>query len=367
MATYDDYLKVLKRIAIADSEIGEHIDLLKNKKESLSTEWAEQQQVNKELSVEFENLQQINNELTTKVLAKQERERILEPIRQYEAMIVTKKKEAEIKYAELIKKYEEDMKIWQEKTKMWEEEVSRREKESSEWRSQKLCPNCGGKIGLFGKTCKVCRKEVWEPRDKLAQPKEPCKPEYNEPKFDFHDLQRTYIFNGHVRIEQWRSVGTYIDIGQRRWQVLDIQNYKALLWCGSGCMASYKQIDKCLHENFSNKFSAVEKDMIEGSLFLLDGKEVLKYFGEDKYIEKVKIGGNNSLYFGSRSNPARGEWWLRSSSGLIRQESRITDKVMGPYVPFVDTPQNYGPCITESHTHDRQEKGVRPALWLKLQ
>jgi len=271
-----------------------------------------------------------------------ERERInkkLEPLRSYKSLIATKKDETEKEDAELRKKHEQDMKRWQ-------EDVSRRQEQSKVWQSQKRCPHCGGKIGLFNKICKVCKKESSTPLDMPTQPKAP---DYNIPKFNISSVLQS------IRV----SFGNY------NWLVLDIQNNKALLLSEnsigkrpyhspSSCNVTWEKCDlkRYLNGNFLQGFNVAEKAMIDnGEVFLLSVDEVNKYFG-------AKGNEKNPNLIGDIGN-----WWLRSSEAV--DQGLLATNRYYTFASYVSADRN------RDGSYKREEVGsswidVRPALWLKI-
>jgi len=259
----------------------------------------------------------------------------LEPIRSYKSLVAAKKEETEKKDAELRKKYNEDMKIWQ-------ENVSRMQQQSNIWRSQKLCPHCGGKIGLFSKTCKVCNKESTMPLDIPVQPE---KPDYSMPKFNISDILQSIC----------------VSFGGYNWLVLDIQNKKALLLSKESigekrfhhtykCNVTWDncELKKYLNGDFFQKFNAAEKAMIDyEGVFLLSEDEVNKYFG-------AKENEKNPNFTGGR-------WWLRTTmAGRI--DIYGNNNTYASYFPIEK--DIYG---TQRHESLTCELAVRPALWIRLQ
>ena len=307
----------------------------------------------------------------------------LEGIRQRQERIAEEHRlETEKKIADLVLRLQEheanhDIKLkeYNSELKKWQEITDSIQAQSNEWKLQKLCPHCGGKVGLFG-SCKVCRKNV---SASIQLPSAPI------PVSDRSPFPRMNI-----------------EMGGYNWKVLDNQKEKVLLLSNS--VLSLNQYNNCkqniewenctlrhyLNDEFFSTLDIVFKSLIEEShitndnnqwcktcggmvtddkVFLLSLEEVVYYFGDSgdlrnrptirRYDKEVGYWDCGVGYIDDKFNSARIAkneegvsyfWWLRSP-GCDRNSASYVDKdgkisVVGSYVnlPF----------------------GVRPALWLRI-
>jgi len=278
-----------------------------------------------------EKLESYNKTIQDRIVADYERmwlnyEKAIVPLHSYKTLIAAKKEDAEKKDAEIRKKYEEDMKSWQ-------ENVRQKQEQSDWWKSQKLCPHCGSKIGLFSDKCKVCKKTVSKP---VQMPYQPPAPKYNAAKLNDSNIFQSIL----------------VSLGGYDWRVLDIQDDKALLLCEkiigklSGKAAIWEMMN---YMHGQVMFTAVERAMIAEAkiaekentkIFLLSEEEVRKYLSD------------NSI------RTSTDAWWLRSRGARIGSSDFY-----------------YPACVWHDGSIKvdwwmlsyQEAHGIRPALWLNLQ
>ena len=186
------------------------------------------------------------------------------------------------------------------------------------------------------------------------------------------------------------ETGSIITFGDHEWRVLDVQEGKALIisdnllekiaYNNKNTSATWETCDlrSYLNGEFYNQFSAKDKARIAETriqnnpnpwfdikggketsdrIFLLSTEEVVKYFGDSG-----QLGNNqeNKYWIDDQYNSSRiakytdGEaswWWLRSPGRNNNRAVYILD------FGFIDLSGGF---------FNRDDGGVRPALWLKL-
>lgn len=252
------------------------------------------------------------------------------------------------------------------------EEKQQREaqyQQSKSWIEQGLCCYCGGQIGgLFTKKCKSCGKK----KDHAV----------DEKRLEQERLGIT---------EQIRKGYSSIRFGGYDWQVLEVQDDRALLLSekileGKAYNSSYIKVtwEECtlrqfLNNEFYNKFNQADRNRIAqvcivnnknpwygtdgGSntndyIFLLSLEEVVQYFGDSGQLSN-RPGGNASWINDDFNNNRTAHhvdgmsslWWLRSP---------------GDYGDGAAGVGSSGNISVDGNDVNDVNGGVRPALWLNL-
>jgi len=227
-------------------------------------------------------------------------------------------------------------------------EAKRLRNQADEWRTTGKCPHCGGKMGFLGK-CKICKESSAAPV-----------------KFEIPAVIPDDIPYG------------IINFGGFEWQVLDIQESKALLLCKvvvdlksyadkTGRLGRGHEWDHAdwLNDTFKSKFKDWEKAMVSDEISLFHFKEVARYFGKSRQIEKIsghftwisnrKIDDEfNYRRIACTKSGDACDWWLATSG--LDTSSRI------PSPTYVD---KNGEIIMVMEV-DNQKRGIRPAMWINL-
>ena len=263
----------------------------------------------------------------------------------------------------------------------WKRTVARIQAQSNDWKNQKLCPHCGGKLGFFGR-CKVCKQSSATPVKTPSAPVQPQVPEYKPLKNNANDFADD---------DSGPVPSITVSLGGNDWRVLDVQNGKALLLSDKiikkrAYNAKFEEEDitwetctlrEYLNGEFYNKFDAAVKTLIAESrienddnqcygthggntttdkIFLLSIEEVVKYFGDSGQLKNDPRDDIHDQYNSARiakdENGAASWWWLRSPGGYANSPAYVRDdgsvRVLGSRVR-------------------NGRGGVRPAFWLNLE
>lgn len=259
-------------------------------------------------------------------------------------------------------------------------EVQRLQTQSDNWRSQRLCPYCGGKKGLFG-GCKSCKQSV------LTIPTPPKKPQPpGAIKFETPAISPPTPPDAGCILANLK-----VTLGGYAWRVLDIQNDKALLLCDKviekkpyheeRVEITWEKCDlrKYLNQDFINSMDETEKSIVaqtcinnknnqwydtaggnatQDHVFLLSIEEVVKYFGDSGQLKNRPK--SDSYYIDDAYNNVRIAkdasggacwWWVRSPG-----DDGVSAALVFPG-GYVNLRGNY--VLNDGG-------GVRPALWLNL-
>ncbi|MCL2079199.1 MAG: DUF6273 domain-containing protein [Oscillospiraceae bacterium] len=320
------------------------------------------------------------------------------------------KAENEEKCVQIKQKFDADHKSWQEECnriyatynaeyKKWESETAAIKLQSDKWKSQGLCPHCGGALkGLFSKKCANvnCRKS---PSDAIALPYPPAQPSYPAepimPQMPVYTPRK--LDESKYKLKEDSVSNQIITLAGIDWRVLAIDNNKLLLISErileNRAYHKYDsyitwedcQLRKYLNGEFYNKLGAARAAIAEtynsnpknpwygtnggnattDKVFLLSLDEVVKYFGDsgDLANKRRKDGSGNlksdGYYVGDQYNRARiakldneaNWWWLRSPGRLSSTAAGVN---------------NGGGVDVDGYDVDYDRSGVRPALWLNL-
>jgi hypothetical protein len=261
--------------------------------------------------------------------------------------------------------------------------------QAEQWKSQSLCPHCGGKKGILGK-CKECKKKSSEP---LVLPQQ------------LSDVK--------VTINEGCAI---VKLAGIDWRVIDMESDKVLLISAEiheeqpyniekkDITWEFCTLRKYLNEEFYNKLGPVKAAIVEvrnsnpnnpwygtpggndttDKIFLLSLDEVVKYFGDSGDLaKKIRKAGDGYLendgrflhdqYTPSRQTrwkPSRGnkgcDWWLRSPG---KDGTYAAYVASGGLIHVAGHEVNYKNMYVEvngKHIECINNKGVRPALWLNL-
>jgi len=316
------------------------------------------------------------------------------------------------KCSQIQQKFGADHKAWQEEYnrlkvpydteyKKWENEANTIKAQAEQWKSQGLCPHCGGMLkGLFAKKCTRCGKAPSDPiiislapaqPDYPAEPKMPQMPTFTPKALD----ESKYVLKDDANSVINQQI-TPITLAGIEWRILDVQGSKLLLISEKILEKRPYNVErkditwenctlrKYLNYEFLNKLGVIKPGIAEtrngnsnnpwwgtavgnattDKVFLLSLDELVKYFGDSGDLrnkrKKDHKGNNNSSGFcvHDQYNNARianygsewASWWLRSP-GLMST--------------FAACVAQRGFVVVDGGFVD-EGLGVRPALWLNL-
>ncbi len=277
-------------------------------------------------------------------------------LRLYEERVITKREEITKQQAEL-KMFIYDSEKWNTQT--------------AEWERQKLCPHCGGALGIFGRKCKVCKKTVsmpvkrvptWEARKAILSAKE-MMGEIIPP--EVHALR--------------------IPFGGYDWRVLDIEKGKALLLSDKiiECRAYAPGLRLVSEDSYEHYFVGSTTTWFDCSLRRYLNAEFYQSLNEHvkaRIAETTVVNGDNFVYkidggkdthdkifllsideavryfqgeglrIAKDDADEAASWWLRSPGC---EGYNVATVVSGGYINW-------------EGSFAKLERGVRPALWLSL-
>ncbi|MCL2080093.1 MAG: DUF6273 domain-containing protein [Oscillospiraceae bacterium] len=312
------------------------------------------------------------------------------------------KAENEAKCAQIKQKFDADHKAWQEgcnnlyatysaEYKKWESEASAIKSQSDKWKSQGVCPHCGGTLkGLLSKKCADCGKS---PSDTIVLPYQPADPKYpaepKMPQLPTYTPRKLDESKYKLKEDSASSSNQHITLAGIDWRVLAVENNKLLLISEKILEERLYHDDdeditweKCtlrkyLNGEFYNKLGAAKAAIAEtrndnpknpwygtnggnattDKVFLLSLDEVCRYFGDstaelrnvrkDAYYFSDKNSANRIAKYGNEAD----WWWLRSPGGRSIPAASVASD---------------GRVDVRGGGVDLGDSGVRPALWLNL-
>ena len=253
-----------------------------------------------------------------------------------------------------------------EKLKKYHADVSQRLEQSEKWKSQKLCPHCGGKLGLLGKTCKNCNKEATMP---VEQPNKSILQtiRISFGKYDWRvlDVQIGKALVLSDKVIEKKVNGRYENI---RWETSTLRKY-----LNGGFLQMFTReeqwriIETRTENNGTPWYKYKDNSATNDKIFLLSLEEVVKYFGDSGDLKNRKVSYEEKhiridakdYYINDQYNPSRiakdasgraCSWWLRSPGGYNLAHVLDDGRVL----------------VHRSDIDDILFGGVRPALWLNL-
>ena len=305
-------------------------------------------------------------------------ESIAAPLRVLRDEILKSRLDAEKAYSIALEQYENELFRHQ-------EEVAKAKVQADSRLAQGLCPHCGGATGLF-KKCKVCKLSSSHPIKLLVPPKPPLL-SFSPAKSDKKKL---------------------VDFGGIKWRVLDANDNSILLLSEmiseerlyhdyyEGVTWETCTLRKYLNTSFYENFGELEKSMIiettnnnydnpwlgsiggnatKDKVFLLSIEEIVKYFGDSGTLQ-AGVPKDRTQSLDDKFNEARigytsnhcvgNSWWLRSPGYTGSSDGNRND--YAAYVEYDGQISLFGSHVQSIYKdiQPNDHKGIRPALWLKL-